>query len=513
MKYKNINYYFTKYKYNQGLNYIKNKQFQKALKVFNQVLKNYPNDLTIIELINTLKNNDIQLYDIYTIKNIYIFYKQDEISIKKIKEIANFIIESLKYINRNFRVKLYKDIIIVFDSKIKYAYANTTLRNFADRIRLNPEVNEIAILHELVHVLFSCKNRFFAEGIAVFFESIIERIKEKKNIEKFDFLQNTILFEERNKLIPIKKLLKEFDEDLYYFKNDFPDTEQQFLAYLEAGSLISYLIECYGIKYFIKFYKEIRNVTDLKHIELLIKQYFNLNINLLENEWKKNIINKITKSIQSDDKKYKKLNIYIRKILDSINNNKDIYINKEKAKKHIENDIVKLLYNYKVNDLIRIFLFIEKNDNQSYESLNAQYFSLIYFLNIVSIELKIQKKIINNEVIYNKEIEDIKNKLEMILNYYIKKLENKLQELKIKINQNQLSLIYYFLASLYNSSILYGTFIENLKKYKIFELYLEQSLKLDQENKYSRILQSIMLAFLPESKGGDFEKALEICFR
>jgi len=131
-----------------------------------------------------------------------------------------------------------------------------------------------AIVHEMTHVIAKhSENRFFSEGIAVYFQ---ERFGEDKGFPNF-------------RGDPIDDLVRENSEDLFKITNLAKNNDifrkvgtfERQIAYIQAGSFIDYLVKTYGEEKF----RNLHNSWTLNY-----KKVYGKSLVQLENEWKKGVL-------------------------------------------------------------------------------------------------------------------------------------------------------------------------------------------------------------------------------
>ena len=125
------------------------------------------------------------------------------------------------------------------------------------------------IIHEVTHVLAKHDyNSFFSEGLAVYFQ---ERFGDNQAFPNFSVPFDDLMARNKDQFIPITRLIN--DNEIF----GQVDTEKRKLAYLTAGSFISFLVEKYGEQ----------KLANLNNSRLLnYKKVYGKGINQLEAEWK-----------------------------------------------------------------------------------------------------------------------------------------------------------------------------------------------------------------------------------
>jgi len=125
------------------------------------------------------------------------------------------------------------------------------------------------IIHEVTHVLTKHEqNSFFSEGLAVYFQ---ERFGHNPAFPNFSEPIDDLMKKNKDQYIPITQLID--DNEIF---GQF-ETEQRKLAYLTAGSFISFLVEKYGEQ----------KMADLHNSRTLnYKRVYGKEIYELEAEWK-----------------------------------------------------------------------------------------------------------------------------------------------------------------------------------------------------------------------------------
>ncbi len=128
------------------------------------------------------------------------------------------------------------------------------------------------IIHEVTHVLTKHEyNSFFSEGLAVYFQ---ERFGDFQAFPNFSLPFDDLMRNNKDQFIPFKQLIK--DNKIF----GQVETEQRKIAYLEAGSFISFLVEKYGEQ----------KLADLHNSRILnYKKVYGKEINKLEAEWKSHV--------------------------------------------------------------------------------------------------------------------------------------------------------------------------------------------------------------------------------
>ena len=132
--------------------------------------------------------------------------------------------------------------------------------------------NRAPIIHEVTHAITTHENNsFFSEGLAVYFQ---ERFGDNQGFPNFSVPLNVLMRRDKNRFIPITRLIN--DNEIF----SQVDTEQREIAYLTAGSFISFLVEQYGGKKL----AELNNSMALSY-----KKVYGKDINQLEAEWKNHV--------------------------------------------------------------------------------------------------------------------------------------------------------------------------------------------------------------------------------
>ncbi|MFJ7737427.1 hypothetical protein ACIQ2D_14030 [Lysinibacillus sp. NPDC097287] len=140
--------------------------------------------------------------------------------------------------------------------------------------------NQYPLVHELTHSLLGYGNNFDSsrgyltqEGFATYMED--KYGKSKSNAHKL-----MKYFIDSNKLIPISKLI-DLNQDDAYFRPALTNQEEytlQWMSYIHSASLITYLIDTYGLEMFEQIYNE----DDLAK---KIEEIYGGNISEIENDW------------------------------------------------------------------------------------------------------------------------------------------------------------------------------------------------------------------------------------
>jgi len=148
--------------------------------------------------------------------------------------------------------------------------------------------NSAPIIHEVTHIITRHEdNSFFSEGVAVYFQ---EKFGGNQAFPNFSESINDLMRRNKDQFIPITRLIN--DNEIF----GQVDTEQRRLAYLTAGSFISFLVEKYGEQ----------KLADLHNSRILnYKKVYGKEINELEAEWKSYVFWKV-----QIDKQDEAINIY-----------------------------------------------------------------------------------------------------------------------------------------------------------------------------------------------------------
>lgn len=128
-----------------------------------------------------------------------------------------------------------------------------------------------AIVHEVTHIIAKHENnRFFSEGLAVYFE---ERFGEDHGFPNFSGSPlDDLVRSYKDQLMTITKLVN--DNEIFRQVG----TERRRIAYIEAGSFINFLVVKYGEQ----------KLADLHNSWTLnYKKIYGKNVKELEVEWKK----------------------------------------------------------------------------------------------------------------------------------------------------------------------------------------------------------------------------------
>jgi hypothetical protein len=136
--------------------------------------------------------------------------------------------------------------------------------------------NIAPIIHEVTHIITRHQdNRFFTEGVAVYFQ---ERFGKNQAFPNFSESINDLMRRNKDQFIPITRLIN--DNGIF----EQVDTEQRRLAYLTAGSFISFLVEKYGEQ----------KLADLNNSRTLnYKKVYGKGIYHLEAEWKNHVFEEL----------------------------------------------------------------------------------------------------------------------------------------------------------------------------------------------------------------------------
>jgi len=131
------------------------------------------------------------------------------------------------------------------------------------------------IIHEVTHVLTNHDyNSFFSEGLAVYFQ---ERFGDNQVFPNFSVPFDDLIARNKDQFMPITRLIN--DNEIF----GQIDTEKRKLAYLTAGSFISFLVEKYGEQ----------KLADLNNSRTLnYENVYGKEINQLEAEWKSHVFEK-----------------------------------------------------------------------------------------------------------------------------------------------------------------------------------------------------------------------------
>jgi len=127
-----------------------------------------------------------------------------------------------------------------------------------------------AVIHEVTHVIAKHgDNRFFAEGIAVFFQ---QKFGEDKGFPNFgkNLHELTNSYKEAQQFIPLSQI--QYDNDTFRAVG----TQKRKVAYVEAGSFFEFLFEKYGEQKL----RTLHNSGSLNY-----KKVYGKNIKGLEEEW------------------------------------------------------------------------------------------------------------------------------------------------------------------------------------------------------------------------------------
>jgi len=128
------------------------------------------------------------------------------------------------------------------------------------------------IIHEVTHVLTKHEhNGFFSEGLAVYFQ---ERFGDNPAFPNFFEPFDDLMRKNKNQYIPITQLIN--DNEIF----GQVETEQRKLAYLAAGSFISFLVEKYGEQKL----ANLHNSRTLNYKRVYVKEIYEL-----EAEWKSHV--------------------------------------------------------------------------------------------------------------------------------------------------------------------------------------------------------------------------------
>jgi len=132
------------------------------------------------------------------------------------------------------------------------------------------------IIHEVTHVLTKHEqNSFFSEGLAVYFQ---ERFGDNPAFPNFSEPFDDLLRKNKDQYLPITQLIN--NNEIF----GQIETEQRKLAYLTAGSFISFLVEKYGEQ----------KLADLHNSRTLnYKRVYGKEIYELEAEWKSHVFEEL----------------------------------------------------------------------------------------------------------------------------------------------------------------------------------------------------------------------------
>ena len=129
------------------------------------------------------------------------------------------------------------------------------------------------IFHEVTHILANHKtNSFYSEGLAVYFQ---ERFGKSDGFPTFSSSLDDSVKNYEDQLLSISRL--NTDNKIF----EMLGTEQRKIAYIEAGSFISFLVEKYGEKKLV----DLNNSSSLDY-----KKIYGREINVLELEWKNYVL-------------------------------------------------------------------------------------------------------------------------------------------------------------------------------------------------------------------------------
>ena len=130
-----------------------------------------------------------------------------------------------------------------------------------------------AIAHEVTHIIASHSyNRFFSEGLAIYFQ---ERFGEDNGFPNFSGVPlDELVRSNKNRLFPINELSNNND----IFRQ--VGTEERKIAYIEAGSFFSFLIQTYGEQKL----RMLHNSLNLDY-----EKVYGRNLKELEKEWKNHL--------------------------------------------------------------------------------------------------------------------------------------------------------------------------------------------------------------------------------
>lgn len=133
------------------------------------------------------------------------------------------------------------------------------------------ENKRASVFHEITHLLANHEsNRFFSEGLAVYFQEKYGEDNAFPNSEGMP-LQD-LLWQNRENLFSLVKL----ERNISYFTMSH-DREMQSIAYLQAGSFITFLADRYGESSL----RELNGSYDVNYIRI-----FGKDLSSLEEEWK-----------------------------------------------------------------------------------------------------------------------------------------------------------------------------------------------------------------------------------
>lgn len=307
------------------IEYLNNKNFNKALKIINSVSHKYPNDQIILKMFASIYfNNSEWEKAISYYKKILIFEKD------KFKILLNIGVSLFKLGKINDSIKVFKDTIksnpnfdLAYDnlgiSYLEIAKLNEAIKNFSLALKINK--NNLNAQRNLINVLSLFKPTENYNNFLIKLDKEISNLKKDLNIKN--------LFEEKNiKIILneginlINKLEKNitFNETQLFIKNSKNlNCQRHFKVFNKFNIIPKFCFNCYKIQI------NLNNVVDLIKLSFLFK-----NIKLKNNNTRKCIV-EIRNQISGNYKGY----IYC----DGIDDAKNILeiINKEIKKVNLIN--------------------------------------------------------------------------------------------------------------------------------------------------------------------------------
>jgi hypothetical protein len=188
------------------------------------------------------------------------------ISENDIKNVQKEARSALAYIQRILGISSSKKANIqIIESGFCYATGETVSLS-VDHVK----DSSAPIIHEVTHILANHGyNSFFSEGLAVYFQ---DRFGRNYSFPNFSIPLNEILKSHQNQLISLQHLLN--DNNIF----EQVGSERRRIAYIQAGSFISFLVEKYGEQKL----ADLHNSRTLDFSKVYGKQLIDL-----EKEWQK----------------------------------------------------------------------------------------------------------------------------------------------------------------------------------------------------------------------------------
>ncbi|WP_080848644.1 hypothetical protein [Cytobacillus gottheilii] len=174
---------------------------------------------------------------------------------------------------------------------------NLASSGFKDTIKLYGDMDTYPIVHELSHILLGYGKNFDASSGFITQEGIAEYFQQKYGTNNFYPHHSHMRFlKQFNKVYPLS-LLASTENSFELFRPNMSSDDGykiQQIAYVQAGSFISYLIETYGMEKFESIYNE-QNLTDT------IETVYGKNLLELEEDWLLFLENQLTLSEHAQD--------------------------------------------------------------------------------------------------------------------------------------------------------------------------------------------------------------------